>query len=108
MKAAASLAEEKIEVEVLSIVCAKPLDLRTLIASVSRTGHLVIAEEALTIGGFAQSTLPSVLAILPQVKFRLLGIEDQPLCQGSRDQLLRMQRLDPDALADAVRLVLAD
>ena len=80
-----------------------PLDVQTLIESAARTGRLVMVEEALTIGGFAQNVLPEILGILPQIKFRRLGIKDQPLCQGSRDQLLRMQRLDPEAMAATVR-----
>lgn len=103
LKAATILADENVDVEVLSIVCVKPLDVQTLIESASRTGRLIMVEEALSIGGFAQSVLPGILSILPQIKFKQLGIEDQPLCQGSRDQLLRMQRLDPEAMAATVR-----
>jgi 1-deoxy-D-xylulose-5-phosphate synthase len=107
LKAATLLAEENIDLEVLSIVCAKPFDIDTLIDSVSRTGNLVMVEEALSIGGLAQCVLPQILAVLPRIKFRQMGIEDHPLCQGSRDQLLRLQRLDAQAMAAAVRELLA-
>lgn len=108
LKAADLLAAEHIDLEVLSIVCAKPFDIGTVIESVCRTGHLVMVEEALSIGGLVQSVLPQILAVLPQTRFRQMGIEDHPLCQGSRDQLLRLQLLDSQAMAATVRHLLTN
>ncbi len=51
LKAAAKLAEEGIEAEVIDPRTLAPLDLDTIIESVRRTGHLVIAHEAVETGG---------------------------------------------------------
>lgn len=105
--AAASLLEQKgLSAEVLAITCAKPLDLDSLIASAQKTGHIVLIEEGMSTGGFGQSALPQLLTALPGLRFALLGLEDQPVCQGNRDQLLQARHLDTQAIADqAVRLI---
>jgi pyruvate dehydrogenase E1 component beta subunit len=46
LEAAATLAEEGVEVEVIDLRAARPLDSDTVSASVARTGHLVIADTA--------------------------------------------------------------
>ncbi len=51
LKAAETLAEEGIEVEVIDPRTLAPLDLETIVSSVRRTGHLVIAHEAVETGG---------------------------------------------------------
>ncbi len=51
LKAAEKLAEEGIELEVIDPRTLAPLDLDTIVASVKRTGHLVVAHEAVEIGG---------------------------------------------------------
>lgn len=46
LEAAALLAEQGVDAEVIDVACLKPLDSQTLIASVSKTGHCVIVHEA--------------------------------------------------------------
>lgn len=53
LKAAAQLAREGIEVEVLDLRTLVPLDKETLLASVRKTGRLVVLHEANRTGGFA-------------------------------------------------------
>ncbi len=48
---AEKLAEEGIEAEVIDPRTLAPLDLDTIVTSVRKTGHLVIAHEAVEIGG---------------------------------------------------------
>ena len=50
--AADSLAEEGISAEVIDVATLKPLDMATILASVSRTGRCVIVHEAPLTGGF--------------------------------------------------------
>ena len=52
LEAAASLASEGIEAEVIDPRTLVPLDLETIAQSVRRTGRVVIAHEAVTVGGF--------------------------------------------------------
>jgi pyruvate dehydrogenase E1 component beta subunit len=51
LKAAQKLADEGIEAEVIDPRSLAPLDLETIVSSVRKTGHLVIAHEAVEIGG---------------------------------------------------------
>ena len=106
LQAAELLSARGIEAEVLLIVCAKPLDLETLIASVRRTGHLLFVEESLVSGGLGQKTLPDLMHALPGTPFCLHGISEQPICQGSREQLLAVWRLNPEAIAEQAWLLL--
>jgi 1-deoxy-D-xylulose-5-phosphate synthase len=107
-EAAGLLATQGIEADVLSITCAKPLDIAMIIASTGRTGHILLIEEALKTGGFGQFALPELLAALPSARFALLGIDDQPLCQGSRDQLLANQKLKPADIAARAKKLLQE
>lgn len=56
-KAAASLAKEGIEAELIDFRSAKPLDRDLLIASVRKTGRLVVADGGWRTGGFAAEVL---------------------------------------------------
>ena len=52
LAAASDLAAEGIDAEVIDLRSLAPLDLDTVLASVARTGRLVVAHEAVTTGGF--------------------------------------------------------
>jgi len=52
MEAAATLAKEGIEAEVIDLRTLNPLDMETVLASVRKTGRVVIAHEATKISGF--------------------------------------------------------
>jgi acetoin:2,6-dichlorophenolindophenol oxidoreductase subunit beta len=61
LEAAAKLAEEGIEVEVVDPRCLKPLDKDTIVRSVSKTGRVLIVHEAPVTGGFG-GELAAVIA----------------------------------------------
>lgn len=103
LSAARMLEQEQIDTEVIAVTCVKPLDISGLSRSVAKTGHVLFIEEALATGGFGQSALPELLAMVPKLRFAELGIEDKPLCQGTREQLLHIQHLDDQAIVEAVR-----
>lgn len=52
LEAAAELAGEGIEGEVIDLRCLRPLDVETIVASVKRTGRVLIVHEACRFGGF--------------------------------------------------------
>jgi pyruvate dehydrogenase E1 component beta subunit len=52
LEAAEQLAAEGIELEVIDVRCLRPLDEATIIASVRRTGRVLIVHEAVRTGGF--------------------------------------------------------
>ncbi len=60
LAAAASLAEEGIEAEVIDPRTLQPLDRETIVASVTRTGRCVVAHEAVTTGGFGAEVAAAI------------------------------------------------
>jgi len=60
LEAADKLAADGVEVEVVDARSLLPLDLETLVASVVRTGRLVVASEAVTTGGLGAEIAASV------------------------------------------------
>jgi 1-deoxy-D-xylulose-5-phosphate synthase len=106
LDAAKILANEAIDCEVLVVQRAKPFDAERLIQAVRSTRKLVFAEETVEVGSLGRSILPQVLNVVPECKFRLVGIEDRPLNQGTRAQLLQEQNLDAAGLAEQVRQLL--
>lgn len=60
LKAAEKLAEEGIDAEVIDPRTLAPLDLETIVSSVRRTRHLVIAHEAVETGGIGAEIASSV------------------------------------------------
>ncbi len=107
--AAADLLEEHgLSAEVLSVVCAKPVDLDSIIRSLDKTGLMISVEESLVEGGFGQTILPKILNRLPAIRFDLMGIDSKPLGHGKRGMLLARLGLDPEGIARrAVELVSA-
>ena len=108
LEAANNLAERGVSAQVLLFVCAKPIDHQTLKTSVARTRRVLFIEEALCEGGFGHSALPFLIKAVPGVVFDCLGVKDHPLCQGSRDQLLALNRLQPESIAEAAMQLCAD
>jgi pyruvate dehydrogenase E1 component beta subunit len=60
LEAAAMLAAEGIDAEVIDLRTLVPLDLDTLCSSVQRTGHLVVAHEAVAAGGFGAEVVAAI------------------------------------------------
>ncbi len=106
LEAARCLAKAGIDAEVLSITCAKPLDLDTLTASCARTGHLVFLEEALITGGLGQLAASQLLQAVPGLHVRLLGVETGYLPQGKRQQLLKQCGLDAPSICRSAQALL--
>jgi transketolase len=75
LEAAESLASEGIEAEVINMSTIKPLDRETLIASVSKTGCCVTAEEHSIIGGLG-SAVAEVLCESACVPLERVGTKD--------------------------------
>lgn len=61
LKAAEQLAEEGIEVEVVDPRTLVPLDLETIVASVKKTGRLIVSHEAYTNGGYGGEIIARVV-----------------------------------------------
>jgi pyruvate/2-oxoglutarate/acetoin dehydrogenase E1 component len=60
LEAAEQLAQDGIDVEVVDPRTLQPLDSQTICSSVAKTGHLVVAHEAVTFGGFGGEIVAQV------------------------------------------------
>lgn len=105
LAAAELLAIEGIEAEVIDIMCIKPLDVDTLIESVSKTGRIVTAEEHSVLGGMG-SAVSEVLSELLPTPTRRIGVADQFGTSGSPDELIEHFNLDAASIAAAAKELL--
>ena len=102
--AARTLAEEGVSVEVIDLCTLWPWDRDAVLASVHRTGRLVVAHEAVSVGGFGAE----VAAVVSEELFgrlkapvKRLGAPRVPIPYAK--PLEDMLRVGPDAIAAAVR-----
>jgi acetoin:2,6-dichlorophenolindophenol oxidoreductase subunit beta len=104
---AQQLSSEGISVEVVDVRCLAPLDLATIVRSIRKTSHLVIAHEAWKIGGFGAE-------ISAQIAETALDALDAPIARVGAPHVpvpsarsLREAYLPGDReLVDAIRSVL--
>ena len=102
--AAETLAEEGVSVEVIDLRTLWPWDREAVLASVRKTGRLVVAHEAVSVGGFGAE----VAAVVSETLFgrlkapvKRLGAPRVPIPYAK--PLEDMLRVGPDAIAAAVR-----
>ncbi len=102
--AAEALAEEGVSAEVIDLRTLWPWDRQAVLASVRKTGRLVVAHEAVSVGGFGAE----VAAVVSETLFgrlkapvKRLGAPRVPIPYAK--PLEDMLRVGPDAIAAAVR-----
>jgi 2-oxoisovalerate dehydrogenase E1 component len=78
MAAAERLAAEGVDVEVIDLRTLVPPDLDTVLASVRRTGRLIVAAEDRSFAGYQRHIQGAVLDVLPGVPSRALGQKNVP------------------------------
>lgn len=105
LEAAEMLAKEGISAEVLDMVSVKPLDVETLVASVSKTGAIVTCEEHSVFGGLG-SAISEVLSEVRPTPTRRIGMPDTFGTSGKPDELIAHFHLDAASIADAAREVI--
>ncbi|ABZ83308.1 transketolase, c-terminal subunit [Heliomicrobium modesticaldum Ice1] len=106
LEAAAALAAEAIEAEVLNIHTIKPIDAESILDSAVRTGCVVTAEEHSVIGGLG-SAVAEVLGEGQPVPLERVGLKDTFGESGKPDLLLKKYGLTAEAVADAARRAMA-
>ncbi|MFF0036567.1 transketolase family protein [Streptomyces mirabilis] len=99
--AAEHLAAEGVSAEVVHVPTIKPLDENTLLASVSKTGRVVTAEEAQIAGGFGGAIAELLSERLP-VRLLRCGVDDRYGKSGQPAEVLRAFGLTGDQLAERV------
>ena len=98
LEAANMLAEKGIDAEVIDVMCVKPLDVDTLVESVSKTGRLVTAEEHSVLGGMGSAVSEVLSEVLP-TPTRRIGVVDRFGTSGSPDELIKYFKLDAASIA---------
>ncbi len=104
LEAASSLAREGIEADVINLRTIRPLDTRTILESVSRTGRLVIVEEGWSFAGIGAEVAAAVIAEgfdLLDAPPRRVSAADAPLPYAANLEAMALPR--PDDIAAAVR-----
>jgi transketolase len=107
LKAADTLSNRGIEAEVIDSHTVKPLDVETILASVNKTGHLVIAEEHQIWGGLASVVTRHISQHNP-VPTEVVAIDDTYGESGPGYELLSVYGLTEPHIVDATESVLSE
>lgn len=105
LKAAEALAAEGMDVEVIDAFSVKPLDEETVLASVRKTGRVVVAEEHSVHGGLG-SAVAEVLARKLPAPAEFVGMRDAFGKSGEFEELLDYFDLGSGAIVEAVKRVM--
>lgn len=104
--AAEALRSKGISVEVIHVPTIKPLDEKTILASLQKTGRGVTVEEAQIAGGFGSAVCELITEKLP-VPVHRLGVFDRFGESGKGDELLTHFGLDAGGITKTLRQLLA-
>jgi 1-deoxy-D-xylulose-5-phosphate synthase len=104
LAAAQSLRDDGLDVGVINARFLKPLDTSTVLRAIRDCGFVVTVEEAALMGGFGSAVLEAAAdAGLDASCVRRLGIPDQFIEHGERNELLADLGLDAAGIASACR-----
>ncbi len=106
LKAAETLENEGISVEVINIHTIKPLDKNAILKSVAKTGCIVTAEEHNHLGGLGES-ISRILAQNTPTPQEFVATNDTFGESGTPDQLMKKYGLDDTAIINAVKKVIS-
>jgi transketolase len=110
LKAHSTLQGEGIAVRLIDAYSVKPIDGRTLGEAVRATaGRVVVVEDHWCEGGLGAAVLDALIAggqASPSLRFKHLAVREMP-GSGTPQQLLHAAGIDADAIAKAVRDLLA-
>lgn len=105
MKASEVLKKEGVSCEVINCSTIKPLDVKSILRSVKKTGCLVSAEEHQISGGLG-STISELLVQKYLVPQEFVGVKDTFGESGQPEELLSKYEIDSIAIVKAVRKVI--
>lgn len=100
--AAAMLAEDGINAEVINICTIKPLDEELIVASAKKTGKVVTVEEHSVIGGLGSAVCDALCAKYP-VPVKKVGIQDVFGESGPATELVKKYGLDAEGVYKSVK-----
>lgn len=106
LQAAEALEAEGISAEVLNVATIKPLDEKTLLDSVKKTGAVVVAEEHNMAGGLGEA-ISGVLAAQCPTHIEFINGGDRFGQSGTPAELLKAYGMDAAHLAEAAKRAIA-
>ena len=106
LQAAEALEAEGISAEVLNVATVKPLDTKTIVASVSKTGCAVVAEEHNLAGGLGEAVAAALAAEAP-APVELVNGADRFGQSGTPAELMKAYGLDAAHLVEAAKRAIA-
>lgn len=106
IQAAQALKEEGLSAEVIDIHTIKPLDEKAVLASVKKTGAVVVAEEHLTAGGLGE-LISGVLARELPTPMEFVSVVNKFGQSGTPSELMTAYGLDAAHIKEAVKKVFA-
>ncbi len=107
LEAADALEKDGIRAEIIKLNQISPLDLTPVIASVQKTGRLLVAEEVAAMGCVGEEVLSRLAQAAVKIKgARLCNCGSGIVTHGTVSQLLRLCSLDGPSLQQAAREVL--
>ncbi len=102
LEAAAELAKEGIEAEVLNICTIKPLDVELILSSVKKSGEIVTAEVHRIIGGLGGAVAELLSEKCPAPLYRI-GVRDKFGESGPAGELIHKYELDGEGVYKQVK-----
>ncbi|MDO8183863.1 MAG: transketolase C-terminal domain-containing protein [bacterium] len=103
--AAKELNEEGVETEVINLHTIKPLDSKTILTSVKKSGCVVTVEEHQLAGGMG-SAVAEFLASTYPVPQEFIAVHDQFGQSGTPEQLIKHYKLDVSSIIKAIQKVI--
>jgi len=106
VKAAAILADEGIDVQVIDMAFVKPFDREAVIAAANQTGGILSVEEQTILGGLGSAIAEVLAEENINTRFKRLGIPDQYTPAGAYEDLQQFYKVDPKGIAGEIRKLL--
>ena len=103
--ASEKLEKEGIDAEVINLHTIKPLDKKTILASVKKTGFAVTVEEHQIMGGMGSAVAEMLVQHYP-VPMELMGMQDRFGESGAPDELLEFFGLTHPHIVKAVKKII--
>ena len=106
--AAKLLEKEGIQIGVIDAWSLRPMDMDCLLALFERQTRIITMEEGELIGGFGAEIARQCVQYGAQEPLAILGLPNRFIAHGSVDQLLEECGLQPEQIAQRIRLALAE
>ncbi len=99
MQAALLLAEHGYRAEVIDLRWLKPLDESSILASIKKTGLVIICEDGISHTGVSSQIAMLMLKRGIHIPFASIGVTDHALTAGLRSELMRFESMDEHSIA---------